>query len=62
MVGGFGIIQIKGVVFGDDLFELRFDARGILLVGEFNEFPDLLIYPVGYASEPVMESAQRPLH
>jgi hypothetical protein len=34
------------LVFGDNFFELRFDARGILLVGEFNEFLDLLIYPI----------------
>ena len=38
--------HIKRLVFGDDFFELRFDARGILLVGEFNKFFDLLIYPM----------------
>jgi hypothetical protein len=32
------MIQIKGLVFRDDFFELRFDARGILFVGEFNKF------------------------
>ena len=44
--GGFGMIQIKGLVFGDDFFELRFDAGGILFVGEFNKFFDLLIDPM----------------
>jgi len=46
LVGGFGIIQIKGLVFGDDLFELRFDASCILIVGKFNEFLDLSIEPI----------------
>jgi hypothetical protein len=44
--GGLGIIQIKGLVLGDDFFELRFDARGILIVGKFNKFFYLLIYPM----------------
>jgi len=44
--GGFGMIQIKGLVFGDDFFELGFDAKGILFVGEFNKFFDLSIEPV----------------
>jgi len=35
-----------GMVFGDDFFELRFDARSILFVGEFNEFIDLSIEPI----------------
>ncbi len=26
----FGIIHIKGLVFGDDFFQFRFDARGVL--------------------------------
>ena len=38
-VGGrFGMVQIKGLVFGDDLFQLQFDARGILLPGKMDEF------------------------
>jgi hypothetical protein len=48
--GGLGMIQIKGLVFGDDFFELRFDARSILLVGEFNKFLDLLIKPIEIAT------------
>jgi hypothetical protein len=44
--GGFGMIQIKRLVFGDDFFELRFDATSVLFVGEFNKFFDLLIYPM----------------
>jgi hypothetical protein len=39
-------LRLVGLVFGDDFFELRFDARGILLVGELNEFLYLLIYPM----------------
>jgi len=38
------------LVFGDDFFELGFDARGILLVGEFNKFFDLLVEPIEIAS------------
>jgi hypothetical protein len=44
--GRFGIIHVKGLVFWDDFFELRFDVRGILLVGESNEFFNLLVYPM----------------
>jgi len=32
------MVQIKGLVFGDDLFQLQFDARGILLPGKMDEF------------------------
>ena len=39
-------LRLVGLVFGDNLFELRFDARGILLVGKLNEFFNLLIYPM----------------
>jgi hypothetical protein len=48
--GGFGIIQIEGLVFGDNFFGLGFDARDILFVGEFNEFLDLLVKPIETAS------------
>jgi len=39
-------LGLVGLVFGDDLFELRFDAKGILFVGKFTKFFDLLIYPM----------------
>jgi len=34
------------LVFGDDFFELRFDAISILRVGKLNEFLDLLVEPL----------------
>ena len=34
----------------DDFFELGFDARGILLVGKFDEFFYLSIEPIEIAS------------
>jgi hypothetical protein len=39
-------LGLVGLVFGDDFFELRFDARGLLFVGEFDKFPDPLIDPM----------------
>ena len=45
-LGIIGIIHIKGLVFGDDFFQLRFDARGILFRGKMNKFFDAPVEPV----------------
>ena len=39
------------MVFGDDLFELRFDADGVLVIGKFDKFFDLLAEPIEVAGE-----------
>jgi hypothetical protein len=39
-------LGLVGLVFGEDFFEFQFDAMGILRIGKFDEFIDLLIYPM----------------
>jgi hypothetical protein len=44
-------LVLRGIrlVFGDDLFELCFDARPILRMGKFDQFPDFLVEPCNIA-------------
>ena len=44
------IIHIKRLVFGDDFFQFSLDARGILLMGQFDEFFNLLVEPIEVAA------------
>jgi hypothetical protein len=46
LLGGFGMIRIKGLVFGDDFFELRFDAISILFLSKMDKFFDALVEPL----------------
>jgi len=52
ILGWVAIIHVEGSIFGDDRFELGFNAGSILFAGQFNKFINLAIEPVEVVAVP----------